>query len=132
MKKMYKKSIFILVLPLLCFCLTYEEPWGKDSNLSLKSKRKKESYSIFTKLADQVINFHQKVISPVDGPRSHFKPSSSQYMREAMHTYGFFKGYFMGCDRLLRENDEKWVYPTISENNIEFKYDPPYLKKRRG
>ena len=54
-----------------------------------------------------VIDFHQKVISPVDGPRSHFRPSSSQYMRQAMHNYGFFKGYIMGCDRLLRENSEE-------------------------
>lgn len=63
-------------------------------------------------VAEVLIGFHQNVISPCDGPRSHFLPSSSQYTLDAMRKYGFFKGTTMGCDRLMRENNEEWVYQT--------------------
>ena len=52
------------------------------------------------------------VISPADGPRSHFIPSSSQYTYDAISRYGFFKGFILGCDRLMRENNDPWVYRT--------------------
>ena len=107
----------------------YQEPWGKDSDLKNIPAKEAAHNSIGTKLAGLVIDFHQKVISPVDGPRSHFRPSSSQYMRQAMSNYGFFKGYIMGCDRLLRENSEEWVYRTIEENGATFKYDPATVDK---
>lgn len=102
------------------------EPWGKDAELKYPSKAAlhEENLSIATRVADAVIRFHQEVISPVDGPRSHFRPSSSQYMYQAMHNYGFLKGFIMGCDRLLRENDEEWVYRTILYDGKIFKYDP--------
>jgi putative component of membrane protein insertase Oxa1/YidC/SpoIIIJ protein YidD len=104
----------------------YFEPWGKDSELKAPSPKSEEKkVSIATKIADAVIHFHQTVISPVDGPRSHYKPSSSQYMHQAMHNYGFLKGFIMGCDRLMRENDEEWVYRTIQVDGKIFKYDPP-------
>lgn len=103
----------------------YFEPWGNDSDLKpLKPAVKNEKLSIATRIADAVIRFHQDVISPVDGPRSHFRPSSSQYMHLAMHRYGFLKGFIMGCDRLLRENDEEWVYRTVQVDGKLFKYDP--------
>lgn len=108
----------------------YFEPWGKDSDLNLpKIQPKEEEISIATRVADAVIRFHQQVISPVDGPRSHYRPSSSQYMHQAMHRYGFLKGFIMGCDRLLRENDEEWVYRTIQDNGKVFKYDPAKANK---
>jgi len=56
------------------------------------------------------------VISPADGPRSHFYPSSSQYTKDAMDKYGFFAGFLMGCDRLMRENNEEWIYPRNAED----------------
>lgn len=108
----------------------YQEPWGKDSNLThpLPSNEvQKRSIPIW--IADMVIDFHQKVISPVDGPRSHFRPSSSQYMRQAIYNYGFLKGFLMGCDRLLRENSEEWIYRKIEVEGELFKYDPPTIDK---
>ena len=116
-------------LLLIPFALTarplYQEPWGTDHDLQFPTEQPApKDRSIGVILADFLISFHQQVISPVDGPRSHYRPSSSQYMREAMHNYGFLRGFFMGCDRLLRENDEKWVYRTIQENGCTFKYDP--------
>lgn len=117
-----------LLIPLYCFSY-YQEPWGKDIILNRSPSSTKKHDSIFIKLADKIIDFHQKIISPVDGPRSHFRPTSSQYMRLAMYRYGFLKGYLMGCDRLLRENDEKWVYRTIEIDGQVFKYDPAKLDK---
>ncbi len=103
----------------------YFEPWGRDTDLKPpQSRPPEEAPSIATRVADAIIQFHQQIISPVDGPRSHYRPSSSQYMHLAMHRYGFLKGFIMGCDRLLRENDEEWVYRTIQDNGKIFKYDP--------
>ena len=108
----------------------YFEPWGKDSDLKRPSPPpEQEQVSLATRIADAVIRFHQTVISPIDGPRSHYRPSSSQYMHQAMHNYGFLKGFIMGCDRLLRENDEEWVYRTIQVDGQLFKYDPAKTNK---
>lgn len=100
------------------------EPWGKDAGLKKKGPVQIENDGIAVKIANAIIQFHQEVISPVDGPRSHYRPSSSQYMKQAMHRYGFIKGYVMGCDRLLRENDEDWVYRKVEYNGRILKYDP--------
>ncbi len=105
----------------------YFEPWGKDADLSYPSQTPAEApqqRSLFVKAAEQIILFHQNVLSPVDGPRSHFRPSSSQYMLLAMRKYGFFTGFALGCDRLQRENSADWVYQTIEENGKLIKYDP--------
>lgn len=110
----------------------YFEPWGKDADLKCpSSKEAPASFSLATKIADAIIRFHQEVISPVDGPRSHFRPTSSRYMQLAMQRYGFIKGYLMGCDRLLRENDEEWVYRKIAIEGRYFKYDPAKTDKYR-
>jgi putative component of membrane protein insertase Oxa1/YidC/SpoIIIJ protein YidD len=108
----------------------YQEPWGKDSAVAHPVVQKEAPrHSLAVRLAEVAIDFHQKVISPVDGPRSHFRPSSSQYMRQAMHNYGFLKGFVMGCDRLLRENSDEWVYRKIEVDGEIFKYDPPTIDK---
>jgi len=105
----------------------YTEPWGKDSDLHYISEEAEPApkLSILGKMMEQVIYFHQRVISPADGPRSHFKPSSSTYMLQAIRKHGFFKGYIMGCDRLLRENSETWVYRTAVIDGKIWKTDPP-------
>jgi hypothetical protein len=123
-----KAVILLLFLPLSLFARPgYYEPWGKDADL-LKAPVKpveEEPSSLGVKIAQGVIHFHQNVISPVDGPRSHFRPSSSNYMLGAIKKHGFIKGFLMGCDRLMRENDEAWVYLSIKEDGKPFKYDPP-------
>ena len=127
---MASNCFFILLFAARFF---YQEPWGEDAGLKVPPPAiEKSSPSIASRLADLVIDFHQKVISPVDGPRSHFRPTSSQYMRLAIHRYGFLKGYLMGCDRLLRENEEEWIYRKIEVDGILFKYDPAFVDKGRG
>lgn len=126
-----KKILLLVIFPLVVFSYSFEEPWGKDSNLTYLPKKKEAEpkLSVLTQIAHKIIIFKQKVISPVDGPRSSFRPTSSRYMQLAMKRYGFFKGYIMGCDRLLRENDEKWFYRTISINGVDYKYDPAVTDK---
>jgi putative component of membrane protein insertase Oxa1/YidC/SpoIIIJ protein YidD len=127
-----KKILFCLIPFFLFAKIGFYEPWGKDHNLKYKTekKEKKTNLSIMTKAANQVILFHQKVLSPTTGPRSSYRPTSSRYMQLAMQNYGFFRGYIMGCDRLLRENKEPWIYRKIIINNVEYKYDDPLLKEK--
>ncbi|MCX6990536.1 MAG: membrane protein insertion efficiency factor YidD [Chlamydiae bacterium] len=124
----FKKLLLLTLTPFLCFAKAgYFEPWGKDSDLKISAKEELpvKPKSIAVDIAEKIINFHQQVISPVDGPRSHYRPGSSEYMRIAMKNHGFIKGFVMGCDRLLRENKDPWVYRSIEENGEQFKYDPP-------
>lgn len=123
---------FFLIFSL---CLTVNKlqgnPWGKDADLVKKPDRvvacKKEQCStpFLGRFAEVMIGFHQNVISPADGPRSNFIPSSSQYTLDAMREYGFFQGFCMGCDRLMRENKDPWVYRiTLDGAGHAIKYDP--------
>lgn len=111
----------------------YVEPWGKDEMLIHKKSRippLPEKKGLMTRLSEYVILFHQNILSPVDGPRSHFRPTSSRYMLLAMRRHGFIKGYIMGCDRLLRENKEEWVYRKVVIDGEEFKWDPTFSSSK--
>lgn len=121
----------LLFFPFLAFAASgFHEPWGKDAGLKQTKKvEEKKEDSIPVKIANAIIRFHQEVISPVDGPRSHYRPTSSTYMKLAMHRYGFIQGYLMGCDRLLRENDEEWVYRKIEIDGKIYKFDPAKTNK---
>lgn len=123
-------SITICAVSYLSASPGYFDPWGNDCELAYSQPLEATpNLSIATRIANAVIRFHQEVISPVDGPRSHYRPSSSRYMQLAMQRYGFVKGFIMGCDRLLRENDEEWVYRTISIDGRIYKYDPALENK---
>ncbi len=107
----------------------YFEPWGKDKNLSINDltlSTPPKRYNPLNQAAEALILFHQNVLSPADGPRSHFRPTSARYMLLAMRRHGFLKGYLKGCDRLLRENDDPWVYRTITIDHKKYKFDPTY------
>jgi len=120
--------------PLIYLCLSLipyleADPWGKDADLVYFSPNRvvceKRPDSIICRLASRAIQFHQEVISPADGPRSHFIPCSSSYTRDAMQKYGFYLGFMMGCDRLMRENAEPWFYrQTTDPQGKLVKWDP--------
>jgi len=118
-------SFFILNIGFLL-----ADPWGKDADIvkqpvSYCCQPKNCKTPVFGKFAEAMIRFHQEVISPADGPRSHFIPSSSQYTLDAMRKYGFIQGFGMGCDRLMRENKDPWVYRiTLDGAGHTIKYDP--------
>jgi uncharacterized protein len=128
---------FIIALTLSLICsLTYAsapsesiiEPWGVDSGLAYLKKEKSESEKPRQTLAQKscraMIRFFQVYISPIDGPRSSYYPTSSQYALEAIQKHGVLKGIGMGCDRLLRENGEMWVYPVTEKFGPIRKIDP--------
>lgn len=134
-----KSVIFFLILSLFTFKLpaaaSFESgnaPWGVDAGLAYIKKEKTESekheltnaLSVGQKSCHAMIRFFQVYISPIDGPRSSFYPTSSQYTLEAIQKYGIFKGISMGCDRLMRENGEMWVYETTKKYGVERKLDP--------
>ena len=113
---------------LFIFCLKlYADPWGKDAELAFPRETRTWApcSNLGVNLSERLIAFHQEVISPADGPRSHYVPSSSQYTLEAIRKYGFLKGWAYGCDRLMRENNERWVYrEVIGPNGKLMKWDP--------
>ena len=125
---MRSKLLLFLLMPFFLFARPgYYEPWGKDADCFRQRPEAQTlcSYSIATTCAEAIIHFHQQMLSPVDGPRSHFRPSSSNYMLDAIHKYGFLQGFIMGCDRLLRENSEEWCYLTIEDGDGRlYKYNP--------
>jgi putative component of membrane protein insertase Oxa1/YidC/SpoIIIJ protein YidD len=121
-------SMFLILSQSLLFSEPFE-PWGKDAELYHSSGGLSSLSTCSTPLlgvfAEAMISFHQNVISPCDGPRSHYIPSSSQYALDAIRKYGFFQGVSMGCDRLMRENKDPWVYPTTLDGAGKgIKYDP--------
>lgn len=123
-------KLFFLTISCLAIHPLRADPWGKDADLVKRyptsSCCKKQCNTPFLgKFAEIMIGFHQNVISPADGPRSNFIPSSSQYTLDAMRKYGFFQGFGMGCDRLMRENKDPWVYRmTLDGAGHMIKYDP--------
>ncbi len=49
-----------------------------------------------------LIRFYRLFISPIKPRVCRFYPSCSQYTYEAVYKYGFLKGFWMGCKRILR------------------------------
>lgn len=120
----------LLLLPLFLHAQPgYFTPWGTDISL-LKPKETyvmpKARDNLLSQAFEKMIGFHQTHLNQIDGPRSHFRPCSSQYMLLSMRRYGVLKGYLKGCDRLLRENRDPWVYRTRVIAGKTYKYDPTY------
>jgi putative component of membrane protein insertase Oxa1/YidC/SpoIIIJ protein YidD len=109
--------MFFRILFVLCFAQTLgaEPPWGVDAELvePVHQKLEDPKPGPLNQMAQKMIWFHKKVISPADGPRSHFHPSSSMYALQAIKKYGILRGIPMGCDRLMRENEAPWIYRYV-------------------
>ena len=56
------------------------------------------------KISVFLINLYKKYISPLIGNHCRFTPTCSEYMKQAILKYGFFKGFLKGCFRILRCN----------------------------
>lgn len=124
----FKKKLFVPLCLVLCSFIGYEEPWGEDAKLyKTEELVEKTSYTPVQNFAKDAILFHQNIISLADGPRSSFRPTSSRYALLAIQRYGFWTGFLMGCDRLMRENSENWLYRTVEINGKLYKYDPALL-----
>ncbi len=117
--------LFFLIFPSLLLA----DPFGKDAGLVNAPKCDEcvacPSSNIAVSLSRALISFHQEYVTQIDGPRSHFRPSSSQYTLDAINKYGFLKGWTLGMDRLLRENDDPWIYSKIKDERGDiYKWDP--------
>lgn len=102
--------------------LSKKEKFEPDYTIAEKSERR--NLTLGQRNCRAMIRFFQVYISPIDGPRSSFYPTSSQYALEAIQKHGIFKGIAMGCDRLMRENGEIWVYERTTQYGPERKIDP--------
>ncbi len=126
-----KIFLYLLFVPMALLAKPgYHEPWGKDHHLAKPAQEEPQSKaSVPMKIANGILTFYQHVISPANCPKSSFRPTSSRYMQLAIQRYGVVKGVLMGFDRLLRENDDEWVYRTIEIDNKKYKYDPAFTDK---
>lgn len=71
-----------------------------------------------------------KFISAADGDRCAMTPSCSAYAAESIRSYGFFEGYLMACDRLIRcGRDELNHSPIIKTGDDHLCLDPPNENK---
>ena len=71
------------------------------------------------------ISFYQKIISPAVGNRCQMSPSCSAYSKEAFQTHGFFLGWIMTCDRLMRcGRDETHLAPGVWTPEGRLNLDP--------
>lgn len=120
---MLRYLFLILLITPLC-----ADPWGKDADMACCRHACvpcKRQHGPLISFAECMIRFHKHVISPADGPRSHYTPSSSIYTLQSIRKYGFFWGFLFGCDRLMRENNDEWLYPKVcGEYNCTVKWNP--------
>ena len=118
----------------LCRCGPRMRSHGEKIRFCSRRRQEEEGppSSFLVRGAHRVILFHQQVISPVDGPRSSFRPTSCRYMYHAMRRYGFWNGFLMGCDRLMRENSDPWVYRTKKIGAYNYRWDPPRAEEARS
>ncbi len=48
-----------------------------------------------------IINFYQYFISPFLGCKCRYLPTCSEYYKESLNAFGFYKGSIMGIKRIL-------------------------------
>ena len=65
----------VMIATLFVFSsLAAEQPWGKDADLVQKSALEKDmTTSLVSSGAEKLIRLYQIIVSPADGPRSHFR-----------------------------------------------------------
>jgi len=109
-----------MLLSLFVFFL-FQSPFTEE-----KPQEEKRSHTFVEIPFYWFIALHQNYLTKIDGPRSHFYPCSSSYMKQAIKKHGTFFGVLKGMDRLLRENSDPWIYKTIKIEDDKFiKLDLP-------
>ena len=63
-----------------------------------------------------LIRWYQTCISPRTLPKCKYYPTCSNYMLQAIERFGAFKGFLLGCYRILRCNPfSKGGYDPVPE-----------------
>ena len=57
---------------------------------------------VFTFFALTLINLYKYLISPILGNNCRFLPTCSEYAKESIIKFGFFKGVMIGIKRIIR------------------------------
>ena len=57
--------------------------------------------NIFTLMLIKFIKGYKFIISPLLGNSCRYLPTCSEYSIEALKTFGFFKGVYLSCKRVL-------------------------------
>jgi putative membrane protein insertion efficiency factor len=117
------KSVnFLCILCLVLFCLVLapaRPAFAQNPDPGEDALLREESLFL------SPITFYQKFISPADGDRCQMTPSCSAYSREAFQTHGFFLGWIMTCDRLMRcGRDETHLSPGVLAPEGRLTLDP--------
>jgi hypothetical protein len=72
-----------------------------------------------------LLSLYQRHISPIDGNRCPSMPSCSSYSVQAIKKHGFFIGWMMTVDRLIREGrEEARISPLVFSEGKWKIYDP--------
>ncbi len=58
--------------------------------------------SFLSILAVFIVRMYQNFISPFLGKNCRFYPTCSEYYIQAVRTYGFFRGSFLGVKRIVK------------------------------
>ncbi len=91
----------------------------------------KRSLDCWIKLAEFIIRFYQKAISPLLGANCRFTPTCSEYTLTAIKRFGLLKGCFMGLKRIVRCNPffpgGEDPVPEPRERNMKKKKPPEKL-----
>lgn len=106
------KKIIIVCGMLIFFIGTAIPVWGDDHESSKNSNNRPEF-----NLGYLLASFYKTIISPVDGDRCPSLPSCSTYSAEAFKKHGFFIGWMMTVDRLIREgSEEATISPLVYQD----------------
>lgn len=143
---MIKNILFIfIVLSTNVFCAASADdllrgPWdtGSGTNKSADTPRhggfgrqacpeSAEHLSFGRQAGVELMFFYQKFVSPQIDSDCQFYPSCSEYCKQAIYNYGFFKGWMMGIERLTRCNRwaKSYKYPLIKKKGRMYLWDLP-------
>ena len=116
-----ERQIFILFLTVLfCFntaCTAHNKMFAQKKGDMLKTGAKNYTLS--------PLNLYKKHISKIDGNRCSMRPSCSSYAVDSLKKHGFFLGWIMTCDRLMRcGGDEVKLSPKVIINGKRYCCDP--------
>jgi hypothetical protein len=75
-------------------------------------------------VANFYIKFYQKHISPQNGNSCVFRPTCSEYARQAIAKHGFFKGIILSTDRLTRCHSKAFYDSGYKRTKNGFRHDP--------